>query len=185
MIPSFVVAAILTLGWIPLFIFRTESPTEAWPSYTADERLWVRLAPALIAVHMTAACTIISLTAPIPLGRAVAGVLLFAVGLAFWFWARTMISPLRVRRLPEQPPLEFHRHGAFGVVRNPLYLGILIAAAAPVVVTAHPLVVMTFTGCVVALVMRCLQDERRLHQQLGAPYAAYCRVVKRLIPLVW
>ena len=113
------------------------------------------------------------------------GLTLFAAAVAFWFWGRMMIGPLRVRRLPDEPPLRLQQHGAFGVVRHPLYFGYLLAAAAPLAVVPRPLFVLTFALCGVALMVRAVQEERRLRAQVGAPYDAYCRAVKRLIPFVW
>jgi protein-S-isoprenylcysteine O-methyltransferase Ste14 len=45
--------------------------------------------------------------------------------------------------------------------------------------------VLTLVLCGVALMVRAVQEERRLRAQVGAPYDAYCRAVKRLIPYVW
>jgi protein-S-isoprenylcysteine O-methyltransferase Ste14 len=179
-----VLAAAFTLGWIPLYVYRAESMQEALPHYSASERRWVRLSPAIVAAHMTLGCILVSVAEPPP-WRAAAGAALFAAGVAFWFWARHQIGPLRVTRLPDEPPRQFRRDGAFGIVRNPLFLGYLAAAAAPAIVAARPILLLTFAACFAALAIRAGQEERRLHRQLGPPYAAYCREVKRLIPFVW
>jgi protein-S-isoprenylcysteine O-methyltransferase Ste14 len=173
------------LSWIPLFVFRAESVTEALPSYTPSERLWVTLTPAALTLHMMSVCVAMSLTADITWAGAGAGVVLFGSAIAFWFWGRLLIGPLRVRRLPTDPPLRLQRRGAFGVVRHPLYLGYLLAAAAPLAVVPHPLFVLTFALSSVGLIVRAVQEERRLRAQVGAPYDDYCRDVKRLIPFVW
>jgi len=173
------------LGWIPLFVFRAEALTEALPSYTPGERWWVTLTPVLLAVHMVSVCVAMSLTADITWAAAAAGVLLFASAIAFWFWGRLMIGPLRVRRLPTEPPSRLQRRGAFGVVRHPLYFAYLLAAAAPLAVVPRPLFVLTFALGSAALAVRAEQEERRLRAQVGAPYDDYCREVKRLIPFVW
>ena len=76
-------------------------------------------------------------------------------------------------------------HGPFAYVRNPLYLGCLIAASGPVVATLSPLLACTLALCVVSIGVRALQDEQRLRAQLGPTYDAYCRNVKRLIPFIW
>ena len=173
------------LGWIPLFVFRAEAVTEAWPSYTPNERLWVTLTPAALALHMVSVCVAMSLTADITWAAAAAGVVLFGTAIAFWFWGRLMIGPLRVRRLPTDPPLRLQRGGAFGLVRHPLYFAYLLAAAAPLAVVPRPLFVLTFALAAVSLVVRAVQEERRLRAQVGAAYEDYCREVKRLIPFVW
>lgn len=185
MTAGIVLAAAFGFGWLPLFVFRTEALTEAFPMYTARERLSVTLTPLVLALHVTGLCVAISLTPHIPRFSAVLGLTLFVAAIAFWFWGRMMIGPLRVRRLPDEPPLRLQQHGAFGVVRHPLYFGYLLAAAAPLAVVPRPLFVLTFALCGVTLMVRAVQEERRLRAQVGAPYDAYCRKVKRLIPFVW
>ena len=178
-------ALVFGLGWIPLFAFRAEAWTQALPHYTRSERLWVTLTPVVLAVHMTIVCLAISLITDVPQGSAVLGLVTFFGSVAFWFWGRLLIGPLRVRRLPDEPPLRLQRNGAFGIVRHPLYSGYLGAAAAPLAVVPRLLFMITFVLCSVALTMRALQEERRLRAQVGASYDAYCREVKRLIPFVW
>jgi len=177
-------ALVFALGWIPLWVFRAERVTAALPYYSAAERSWVRYAPAIVAGHTGIACVLLSLRSP-PLWRAAVGLILFVAAIGFWFWARAQIGPLRVTRLPDQPPPVLRRDGPFGLVRNPLYLGYLAVAAAPALTAGEPLLAVSFVACFAALAMRAAQEERRLHAQLGPAYAEYCREVKRLIPYVW
>lgn len=173
------------LGWIPLFVFRAEAMQDALPYYSGGERRWVQLTPLVIAAHVTFACLVVSVTEPLPPARVLLGVAVFIAGAAFWFWGRRQIGPLRRTRLPDEPPGALRRDGAFGLVRNPLYFGYLVAAAAPVIVAAAPLPALTWLACFTVLAVRAAQEEARLHDQLGPAYAAYCRDVKRLIPFVW
>ena len=174
----------LALGWIPLYVFRTEAWSVSLQHYSGVERRSVQWTPVVFAVHVTLGCILVSRSEP-SLWRATAGAGLFVVGAAFWFWARLQIGPLRTTRLPDEPPIRFRRDGAFGIVRNPLYFGYLLAAAAPALVAARPVLLVTLAACCVALIVRAAQEERRLHAQLGSVYAEYCRSVKRLIPFVW
>ena len=173
------------LGWVPLFAFRAETLEEALPYFTAAERFWVYATPLVVAVHVTLACVLVTLVEPLPALRTVAALAVFAAALVFWFRARAQISPLRQRRLPDEPPPLLRRDGPFGLVRNPLYFAYLVAAAAPAMVAARPLLLATWLCCFAALSVRAAQEEQRLHAQLGPAYAAYCREVKRLIPFVW
>jgi protein-S-isoprenylcysteine O-methyltransferase Ste14 len=70
-------------------------------------------------------------------------------------------------------------------VRHPLYFGVLVVSAAPAVAAGRLFLLCTYLMCVVAIVVRALQEERRLHAQLGSEYASYCRDVKRLVPFLW
>ncbi len=177
-------ALVFALGWIPLFVYRAEAMAEALPHYSPPERLWVRVTPAVVAVHMTLACLFVS-TGAFPLWRAAVALVLFVAATVFWMVARAQIGPLRITRLPDQAPSTLRRTGPFGVVRNPLYLGYLGAAAAPAIAAGHPLLGLTFAACLGAFAIRAEQEERRLRAQLGPAYAEYCRHVKRLIPFVW
>jgi protein-S-isoprenylcysteine O-methyltransferase Ste14 len=178
-------AGLFTLGWIPHFVYRTEALTEAFESYSRSERCWVIAAPSIIAAHTATSCITLSLAATIPPWRAALSVVVFTSGVAFWLWGRRAIAPYDTRRLPDEPPIEFRRDGPFGLVRNPLYFGTMLAAAAPVVAAAEPFLLVPYSACLVALRVRAEQEERRLHQQLGRVYAEYCNEVKRLIPFLW
>ena len=46
-------ALVFMLGWIPVFVYRTEELTQALPSYRGAERLWLFVTPALLAIHCT------------------------------------------------------------------------------------------------------------------------------------
>lgn len=178
------VGLLFGIGWIPIFMFRTEAAQEALPLYNAAERRWVRLAIVTLTVHMTLASILTSFAHPPP-WRAGLGLVIFASGIGFWFWARLQIGPLTATRRPDQPPPVLCHDGAFGLVRNPLYFSYLLATAAPTIVAAAPILLLTFAATVLVLVVRAEQEERRLHVQLGAAYAQYCREVKRLIPFLW
>jgi protein-S-isoprenylcysteine O-methyltransferase Ste14 len=178
-------ALLFSVGWLPVYVFRAESMHDAFPTYRPAERLWVVLAPVLVSGHFALSAVTLSLMAGIPPWRALVGTVIFGGGIGFWFWGRVTIGPLRRRRLPEEPPLRFRRDGPFGVVRNPLYFGVLTAASAPVVVAQTPALLVTLALCGCSLAIRAAQEERRLHAQLGPAYAAYCREVKRLVPFVW
>lgn len=173
-----------TVGWVSLYFFRVEDIPDALPVYTPSERLWVGATVAIMSAHVTLGCVTTSLSA-VPVWRAAVSVIVFAFGIAFWLWARSLIGPVRERRSPDVPPLRLRTDAAFGVVRHPLYLGCVIAASAPVVAAARPFLLVTLCSCIVSLGVRAAQEERRLHEQLGPPYAAYCAHVRRLIPFVW
>jgi protein-S-isoprenylcysteine O-methyltransferase Ste14 len=184
-VTAIALGALFGLGWIPLFAFRAETQREAMPFYSAAERFWVRAGPALVAVHVTLACTLVSFVDPLPPLRTALALALFFAALAFWYAARRQIAPLGQRRLPDDAPPVLRRDGPFGIVRNPLYLAYLAAGAAPAIVVAAPLLALTWLIAFAALAVRAAQEERRLHAQLGPAYAAYCREVKRLIPWLW
>lgn len=178
------VAGLLTAVWIPIYIYRTETYFEARQVYDRAERFSTTATPLLIATHLTLACVHLSFV-EIPGLRAAAAVGLLAFTVAFWFWGRRLISPLDVRTRPDEPPLEFRRDGAFGIVRHPLYFSYLLFNTAAVLAIPTALHLVTWAAAVASIVIRARQEERRLHAQLGEAYAAYCREVAGLIPFVW
>jgi protein-S-isoprenylcysteine O-methyltransferase Ste14 len=173
------------LGWVLIFALRAEAMGAALPYYSARERFWVRVAPLVIALHVTLACGAVSALHVVPRLRGVLGIAIYAAALVFWLRARAQIGPLDRRPLPDEAPPTLRRDGPFGMVRNPLYLAYLAAAAAPAIVAGTPLLALTWLAAFAALAVRAAQEERRLHAQLGPAYAAYCREVKSLIPYLW
>lgn len=176
---------VFAIGWAPLFYFRTEGLTAQVSSYRRAERFWVVATPIVVSLHVAASCVLLPTLPSVSMHRGLASSLLFAIGIAFWFWGRWAIGPLGVRRLPGEPPLRFRRDGPFGLVRNPLYFGMLLAAAAPAIAAGRAVFAVTWAFCLLSMVVRALQDERRLREQLGAEYEDYSREVKRLVPFVW
>lgn len=179
-------AAFYTVGWIPLFVLRAETMSDALTEYDRRERATVVATSVLISLHVTLACVTLAFAGrPIAYWAAAAMVALDLAAIALYLWARRLIAPFGVRPQPDETPEVLCRHGAFGLVRNPLYLSMLIATGAPLFAVPRNTLFVTFGLGAAALAMRSLQDERRLLAQLGAPYADYCRAVKRLIPYLW
>ena len=181
-----VLALVYTAGWIPLFALRAESVHVSLPHYdTWRERASVILSVVAMSTHVTATCLTITFMKALPPVATAASLAIFAAGLGLWLWGRILISPLFTQRLPEEAPPVLQTGGAFGIVRHPLFLGMLVAAGAPLLVAPRIFLALTFVLCCLALALQAVQEEARLHAQLGEPYAAYCLEVKRLIPWVW
>jgi protein-S-isoprenylcysteine O-methyltransferase Ste14 len=181
---GFVLAIVFTIGWLPPFLWRTEPLAQAFPAYAKGERFSTLATAIGLSVHMVAGCVLLTATDVPPL-RATLAVAVFSFAIGFWYWGRRLIGPLRVRRMPDEPPPAFQRNGAFGVVRHPLYFSYLTAALAPVIATLNPWLIVSYGVCVALLGMRAVTEEKRLRAQLGAQYDAYSVQVKRLIPYVW
>jgi protein-S-isoprenylcysteine O-methyltransferase Ste14 len=184
MTTALVLALLFTVSLIPLFVFRTEPVTRALAIVSPKERWSWRMAVAALTVHMTLCCVLIANAAHLGFHTA-AGAILFAGGMTFWLWGRSAIGPLRDRRTPDQPPLQFRHDGPFGLVRNPLYFGLLLACGGLALAAGHAAVWFSLVACITALDLRARHEEERMLVQVGSAYAAYQRAVKRLIPFVW
>lgn len=178
-------AIVFSAGWIPVYWSRAEAIGQALPAYAPIEKVSAAATSAILSVHMAAGCVLLTLSSAIHGPRALVALAVYGAGIAFWFWGRTLIGPLKIRRMPDEPPLEFRRDGAFGVVRHPLYFGCLTTLAAPVIASLNPWLLLSYAACAVMLAVRSVQEEKRLRAQLGAQYEAYCKDVKRLLPFVW
>ena len=178
---------IFTLGWIPVFVLRSERFRERRAVASPDERRAMWNAAAAVTVHVT--LSEIALTFPsaeTPALRLALGLAIFAVGLAFWALARhTLVAYGRMLDPSSAPPL-LVTSGPFAVVRHPLALGMVILALGPAVAAATTLTWASFATVVVALGRRCRQDEDELHETFGAAYARYADVTTaRLVPFLW
>ncbi len=128
---------------------------------------------------------------PIPLGRSVegwlfaAGSLLYFAGVVLALWGRLelghspFVSPALTTRLLEQH--ELIMTGPFAIVRHPMYLGFLLAAAGSVPMYFTWTTVF-FMLCAALLLRRIRIEERVLALEFGDAWMAYCARVPMLIP---
>lgn len=177
-------AVLFTAAWLPIFFFRVEDRGESMPHYAGMERFWVNLTPVLLALHTTVACVSASLEPP-PAARAAAAAALLGVALGVWLWGRAQIGPLRRTKTPDEPVFRFRRDGAFGIVRHPLYFGLVLLVMAQLLGASSLAALFTAAGSLIAIAVRARQEERRLRAQLGPEYDEYARRVRRLIPFLW
>ena len=181
------VLLLFTLGWIPVFVLRSERFHERRAAASPDERRAMWNAAAAVTAHVTLAEIALTFpdVAPPPL-RVLIGAAIFAVGLAFWALARhSLVAYGRVLD-PTTAPAALVTTGPFAVVRHPLSLGMVILALGPAVAAASGLVWTSFLTAVVALGRRCHQDEVELNAAFGDDYARYAATTPaRLIPFLW
>ncbi len=179
---------LFALGWLPVFLLRSERFAERRTVASPDERRAMLNAVAAVGVHVTLAELTLtdSGAGPVPAARLLIGMLVFVVGLAFWSLARHTLVAVGHVLDPAAPPPTLVTTGPFAVVRHPLALGMAILALGPAVAAARPLTWVSFVVVVVALGRRCLQDEEELHATFGADYERYAETTpSRLLPFVW
>ena len=183
-------AALLTfvLGWLPVFVLRSERFGTRRAVATADERRAMWNAAAAVTVHVTLAEVTLrqSNAGDLPALRLVIALAIFAVGLVFWALARHTLVAFGRFLDPTQAPPALVTSGPFAVVRHPLALGMVILALGPAVAAATTLTWASFATVVVALARRCRQEEDALYQTFGDAYARYATTTPaRLIPFLW
>ena len=116
--------------------------------------------------------------------RPVAALLVWG-GVALGFWALWTMRKNRFHIIPE---VSLYAHlvttGPYRIVRNPMYLAVLITTLGWVVETPTPLRALVWVGIVVTLAVKLLYEERLLRERFPE-YGQYKQKTRRLIPGVW
>jgi protein-S-isoprenylcysteine O-methyltransferase Ste14 len=111
--------------------------------------------------------------------------LLVVLGLAFTWTARLHLGPLWSST---SAPTEDHRivdTGPYGIVRHPVYAGLLLAVIAAAVERGRIEAIAAALVLIAAVSLRAKLEERFLRRDLGdAAYSAYRARVPMLIPFV-
>jgi protein-S-isoprenylcysteine O-methyltransferase Ste14 len=179
--------AIFALGWVPVFLLRSERLRARTSVATPDVRRAIWNAVAAVTVHVILvelALTSPDGPAPPTLTLAIA-IAVFVLGLAFWGLARhTLVTNGRFLD-PAQPPPMLVTTGPFSLVRHPLALGMIILALGPALAATRILTWVSFAVVVLAMARRCLQDEVELFETFGEAYERYAATTPRLVPFVW
>jgi protein-S-isoprenylcysteine O-methyltransferase Ste14 len=116
--------------------------------------------------------------------RAGAGLVLFALGLAFAIWARMHIGRNWGTPMTEKDEPELVTSGPYHLVRHPIYSGILIAGIG----TAVALSWLWLTAVALAgiyFLYSATVEERYLTDRFPEGYPRYKRSTKMLVPFVF
>ncbi|HEX3430436.1 MAG TPA: isoprenylcysteine carboxylmethyltransferase family protein [Rhizomicrobium sp.] len=106
-------------------------------------------------------------------------------GFAFCWWARLHLGRMWSGFVTLKEEHRVVETGPYGLVRHPIYTGIMFAALTTALMRATPFALLGFALVVAGLAMIASVEERFLRQQLGAEsYDAYSRRVPMLIPMV-
>jgi protein-S-isoprenylcysteine O-methyltransferase Ste14 len=116
--------------------------------------------------------------------RAGAGLVLFAVGLAFAIWARINIgrnwgSPMTRKNDPE-----LVASGPYSLVRHPIYSGLLVASIGTALALSWTWLIAVALASVY-FVYSAIVEERYLAEQFPDTYPAYKRSTKMLVPYIF
>jgi protein-S-isoprenylcysteine O-methyltransferase Ste14 len=104
-------------------------------------------------------------------------------GLVFTWWARIYLGTLWSARVTRKEDHRIVDTGPYGVVRHPIYTGILAALYATALAFPGPFNGAGVVVLTIAFVIKARLEERFLMQELGAKaYADYRRRVPMLVP---
>jgi protein-S-isoprenylcysteine O-methyltransferase Ste14 len=106
-----------------------------------------------------------------------------AIGFALSAWARVHLGPLWSGTITKKADHRIIDTGPYGIVRHPIYTGILIAVYATMAAKGTVLGLIGALIITIGIWMKARLEERWLSEELGAEtYGAYRRRAPMLIP---
>jgi len=122
---------------------------------------------------------------PVTLGLGWAMVILTVLGFAICWWARLHLGRLWSISTTAKDDQRLVDTGPYGLVRHPIYSGLLVAALARAIQQATPMSVAGLFVLAGGFWVKTQVEEGFLSAQLGPEtYSAYAARVRRLIPFV-
>jgi protein-S-isoprenylcysteine O-methyltransferase Ste14 len=106
-------------------------------------------------------------------------------GFAFAWWARIHLGALWSGSITRKAEHRIVDTGPYGLVRHPIYTGLIAAAAALAAVKASPIAIAGFALMTVGYWLKGRMEENFLRSELGAEgYDAYRKRVPMLVPFL-
>jgi protein-S-isoprenylcysteine O-methyltransferase Ste14 len=110
---------------------------------------------------------------------------LIVAGFAFCWWARVHLGRLWSGFVTLKEDHRVVDTGPYGLVRHPIYAGVIVSALMTALLRASPASLIGFPLFAAGFAMTAAIEEHFLREQLGAEaYDAYSRRVPMLVPLV-
>ena len=116
--------------------------------------------------------------------RAAVGLVLFVTGLGFAVWARVHIGRNWGTPMTRKDQPELVRSGPYGLVRHPIYAGILVAVIGTAVALSWLWLTVAFLAGIY-FGYSAVVEERYLAEQFPDEYPAYRRSTRMLVPFVF
>jgi protein-S-isoprenylcysteine O-methyltransferase Ste14 len=113
------------------------------------------------------------------------GATLVAAGLGFAVWARVHLGKLWSSNVALKEDHQLVRSGPYGIVRHPIYTGLLLALAGTVLTRPTFAALLGFALLIASFVLKLRKEERLMGANFGAAYDTYRADVPGLIPRAW
>jgi protein-S-isoprenylcysteine O-methyltransferase Ste14 len=180
--------AVLWLAWLAYWIIaaRNVKPTrrrEAYASRLGHTALTV-LAAALLAFSRQPFEWLDASFLPETTVAYWLGLLMVAVGLAFAVWARVHLGRNWSGRVTVKEDHELIRSGPYGLVRHPIYTGMLFAILGTAIAFGEWRGLIAFGLLSLSLVLKLRMEERFMRETFGEQYVRYATATPALIPFV-
>jgi protein-S-isoprenylcysteine O-methyltransferase Ste14 len=105
-------------------------------------------------------------------------------GLLFTWWARVHLGRLWSSSVSRKADHHVVDTGPYGIVRHPIYTGIIVATIATAAMRGTALSWIGMGVMTVGWVIKARLEEKFLREQLGPDYDEYSRRVPMLVPLL-
>lgn len=112
------------------------------------------------------------------------GLAMVAAGLGFSVWARVYLGRNWSATVTVKQDHELIRSGPYGLVRHPIYSGLLFALLGTAIAIGEWRGLMAFAAIAAGFLVKISAEERFMQQTFGEQYARYRREVAALIPFV-
>ena len=179
------VELVVVLGWAAFWIywlvaaFSTKRGHVPW-----SQHLGVRAVLVVLAILLLRAGALRGGNLNSDPWRGGLGVFLLALGLGFAVWARRHIGRNWGSPMSKKDEPELVTSGPYGLVRHPIYSGILLAGVGTAVALSWSwLVAVLLAG--IYFVYSAIVEERYLTRQFPEDYPNYQRSTKMLVPLIF
>jgi protein-S-isoprenylcysteine O-methyltransferase Ste14 len=139
-----------------------------------------------VAVGLVSGVTMLG-TLPAPAGPlhtaiVVVGIVLLVAGGFFAVWGYLSLGRQFASDAEVRPDTVLVTQGAFGLVRHPMYLSVLLLWAGSALALLSPLMALCWLALLPAFVARSRAEERLLTHAFGSAYDAYASRVPMLVP---
>ena len=112
------------------------------------------------------------------------GLLVVVAGLAFAVWARMHLGRNWSGTVTVKENHELIRSGPYGIVRHPIYTGLLIAMLGTAIVFGQWRGLLAFCFLTIAFLLKLRREERFMEESFPDTYPSYRAQVPALIPLL-
>ena len=112
------------------------------------------------------------------------GIVMTAAGIAFAVWARIHLGANWSRSVTVKQNHELITTGPYGLVRHPIYTGLLFGLGGAVVAVGQVRAILALALISWALWRKLRLEETWMREQFGAIYEGYSRRTRALVPFV-
>jgi protein-S-isoprenylcysteine O-methyltransferase Ste14 len=180
--------ALLWLAWLAYWIIaaRNVKPTRRRESLVSRLMTIVltALAAALLAVRGQKLTWLHARFLPQTMIGYWLGLLMVALGLAFAVWARAHLGRNWSGTVTVKEDHELIRTGPYGIVRHPIYTGLLFAILGSTVAFGEWRGLLAFGLLTIAFLFKLRREERFMSESFPNDYARYRVEVPALIPFI-